>query len=173
MTEDAKKLVQRWFEEVWNKKREEAITEMFAEGKEAHGLPEQDSVIRGPEEFKTFYRAMVATFPDIHVHLDDLIGEGDRVAVRWTATMTHLGDGLGYAPTGKKLSLSGSSFLICQRGNDRHGVEPYGLYPAARSVALMLRSVRSALWNVLRLRVVLSHSLLRKRWGTPFSWLPM
>jgi hypothetical protein len=37
MTEDAKKLVQRWFEEVWNKKREEAITEMFAEGREAHG----------------------------------------------------------------------------------------------------------------------------------------
>jgi predicted ester cyclase len=53
---------------------------------------------------------MVATFPDIHVHLDDLIAEGDRVAVRWTATMTHLGDGLGHAPTGKKLSLSGLHF---------------------------------------------------------------
>ncbi len=116
MAEDAKKLVQRWFEEVWNQKREDAITEMFAEGEEAHGLPDQDSVIRGPEEFKKFYRGMVATFPDIHVHLDDLIAEGDRVAVRWTATMTHLGDGFGHAPTGKKLSLSGSSFLICQEG---------------------------------------------------------
>jgi hypothetical protein len=32
MSEDAKKLVQRWFEEVWNKKREEAITEMSRRG---------------------------------------------------------------------------------------------------------------------------------------------
>ena len=63
MTEDAKKLVQRWFEEVWYKKREEAITEMFAEGREAHGLPEQDSVIRGPEEFKKFIEPWLRPFP--------------------------------------------------------------------------------------------------------------
>src|ERR1700740_1520889 len=97
MAEDAKNLARRGFEEVWNKKREDAISEMFEEGREARGLPEPDSVIRGPEEFKKFYRGMVVAFPDLHVHLDDLIGEGDRVAVRWTATMTHLGDGLGFA----------------------------------------------------------------------------
>ena len=91
------------FEEVWNRKREEAITEMFAEGGEAHGLPEQASVIRGPEEFKKFYRAMVATFPDIQVHLDDLIAEGDRVAVLWAATMTHLGMGWVTLQQGKNL----------------------------------------------------------------------
>src|SRR5277367_2805900 len=116
MTEDAKNLARQWFEEVWNKQREDAITEMFEVGGKAHGLPEPDSVIVGPEEFKKFHRGMVQAFPDIHIHLDDLIAEGDRVAVRWTATMTHLGDGLGYAPTGKKLSLGGSSFLRCQEG---------------------------------------------------------
>ncbi|QNI32551.1 ester cyclase [Alloacidobacterium dinghuense] len=122
MAEDAKGLARRWFEEVWNKKREEAISEMFAEGREARGLPEPDSVIRGPEEFKKFYRVMVQTFPDLHVDLDDLIEEGDRVAVRWTATMTHLGDGLGYAPTKKALTLVGASFLRCEDGKIVEGV---------------------------------------------------
>jgi len=122
MVEDAKQLAQRWFEEVWNKKREDAISEMFEEGREAHGLPEPDSVIRGPEEFKKFHRVMVATFPDLHVDLDELIGEGDRIAVRWTATMTHLGDGLGYAPTKKSLKLVGASFLRCQGGKIVEGL---------------------------------------------------
>jgi predicted ester cyclase len=115
-SEDLKNLVRRWFEEVWNKQREAAISEMFVYEGVAHGLPDPDSVIRGPEEFKKFHQGMVQTFPDIHVDLDDLIAEGDRVAVRWTATMTHLGDGLGYAPTKRKVTLGGSSFLLCRDG---------------------------------------------------------
>lgn len=122
MAEDAKRLAQRWFEEVWNKKREEAIAEMFEEGREARGLPEPESVIRGPEEFKQFYRGMVGAFPDLYVHLDDLIGEGDRVAVRWTATMTHLGDGLGFAATGRKVTLVGASFLRSEGGKIVEGL---------------------------------------------------
>jgi steroid delta-isomerase-like uncharacterized protein len=122
MAEDGKDLTRRWFEEVWNKKREDAITEMFVYEGVAHGLPEPDSVIRGPEEFKQFHRVMVQTFPDLHVDLDELIGEGDRVAVRWTATMTHLGDGLGYAPTKKSLKLVGASFLRIEGGKIVEGL---------------------------------------------------
>jgi len=148
MTEDAKKLVQRWFEEVWNKKREEAITEMFAEGGEAHGLPEQAAVIRGPEEFKKFYRAMVATFPDIHVHLDDLIAEGDRVAVRWDRD-----DDASWGRAGARSNREETQFervfvSHLPGRNDRHGMEPYGLYPAGFPVAVIFRSARSSLWNV-------------------------
>jgi len=116
MEEDPKYLTRRWFEEVWNKQRESAIEEMFPADGEALGLPEPDSVIRGPEEFKKYHQTLIGTFPDIRLHLDDMVAEGNTVAVRWTATMTHLGDKLGYAPTGKKLSLNGSSFLICQGG---------------------------------------------------------
>jgi steroid delta-isomerase-like uncharacterized protein len=122
MAEDAKSLARLWFEEVWNKKREEAISEMFEERRKAHGLPDPDSVIVGPEEFKKFYRSMVTAFPDLHIHLDELVAEGDRVAVRWTATMTHLGDGLGFAPTRKKLSLGGASFLGCRGGKIVEGL---------------------------------------------------
>jgi predicted ester cyclase len=53
--------------------------------------------------------------------VDDLVAEGDKVAVRWTANMTHMGDGLGFPATSKKVKLSGSSFLICGNGQILEG----------------------------------------------------
>ena len=39
----------------------------------------------------------------MRIAVDDLVAEGDKVAVRWTATMTHTGDGLGFPATSKKV----------------------------------------------------------------------
>jgi steroid delta-isomerase-like uncharacterized protein len=112
MSEANKQLVRRWFEEVWNKQREEAIDEMFAPEGKAYGFPEADSVLVGPESFKQIYRQFLGAFPDIHITIRELIAEGDRVAVTWTATMTHLGHALGFPPTMKKESLHGCSVLV-------------------------------------------------------------
>ena len=48
------------------------------------------------------YRA----FPDLHVTLDDLIEEGDKVVEMDTVTGTHTGEFNGLAPTGKSVSYS-------------------------------------------------------------------
>ena len=48
-----------------------------------------------------------AGLPDFRVEFADLIGEGDRVAVRFTAHGTHLGSLQGEAPTSKKVVLHG------------------------------------------------------------------
>lgn len=112
MSEANKQLVRRWFEQVWNQQKEEAIDEMFAPEGKAYGFPEPDSVLIGPESFKKVHRLFLATFPDIHITTREIITEGDLVAVTWTATMTHLGDSLGFAPTMKKESLHGCSVLV-------------------------------------------------------------
>jgi predicted ester cyclase len=52
----------------------------------------------------------------MRVTIDDVIAEGDRVAILWTATMTHTGDGLGFAASSKKVSLPGASFITCRDG---------------------------------------------------------
>ncbi|MGP4115262.1 ester cyclase [Streptomyces sp. 4N509B] len=48
------------------------------------------------EVFATLHRA----FPDLHIEVEDVIAEGDRVVCRNTVTGTHQGTYLGVPPTG-------------------------------------------------------------------------
>ena len=121
MSEENKKLVRRWFEEVWNQQSEDAIDQMFAPGGKAYGFPESNSVLVGPESFKSVHRLFLGAFPDLHINVREILAEGDRVAVAWTATMTHLGEHLGFAPTLKQETLDGSSFLTVSGGQIQEG----------------------------------------------------
>ena len=116
MSEANKQLARRWFDEVWNQKSEAAIDAMYHPQGRAYGLPDAESVLVGREEFKKFHRTQVGAFPDLHFDLKDVIAEGDRVAIRWSATMTHRGDQLGFAASGKSANLEGSSFLVIRDG---------------------------------------------------------
>jgi predicted ester cyclase len=98
MSAENKALVERWFEEVWNKGRADAVDEMFAAEGIARGLGQD---LHGPAEFKVFHSTFREAFPDVRVQVDEMIAEGDKVAYRLTATCTHRGNGLGFAPTGR------------------------------------------------------------------------
>jgi steroid delta-isomerase-like uncharacterized protein len=112
MSEANKLLLRRWFEQVWNRKSEAAIDQMFSKQGKSHGFPETDSVLEGPEAFKAVHRTFCGAFPDMRVELEDILAEGDHVAVRWRVSVTHLGDHLGFPATGKKESVRGSTFAI-------------------------------------------------------------
>lgn len=131
MAEDNRQLVRRWFEEVWNQKSEAAIDEMFHREGRAHGFPDAESVLIGPEAFKKVHRAFVGAFPDLRTQIEDIICEGDRVAVRWSTTMTHLGHDLGFPASGKPASMEGSSFLVVKDGRILEGwnhMDMHGLF---------------------------------------------
>ena len=136
MFEENKQLVRRWFEEVWNQKREDAIDAMYHRQGKAHGFPDAQSVLVGPEEFKKIHRNFLGAFPDLQVKIEDLVAESDRVAVRWTITMTHRGDHLGFPASGKTAHLEGSSFVIVKNGMILEGwnqMEMQGLFQYLRS----------------------------------------
>jgi len=108
MSKANKALATRWFEEVWNKGRREAIAEMLLPNAVIY---ESCQAIQGPEGFYPFFDRMQATFSDIHVSFDDAIAEGDRVVLRWSVSMRHTGDGLGVPPTEKLVTTTGISVL--------------------------------------------------------------
>ena len=106
-----KQIARRWFEEVWNQRDGSAIQRMFSKDGIAHGLGADSQDLVGPAGFVAFHDAFLGGFTDLHIAIEDLIEEDDRIAVRWRARGTLTGHGLGFAPTGKPMEVSGMSIL--------------------------------------------------------------
>ena len=117
MSEDNQTVIRRWFEEVWNKGRAEAIDEMFAEDGVAHGLEgEGGGDLRGPADFKAFHRRFRDAFPDIVVIVEDVIAEGDKLAARCTVRGSHRGNTLGFAATDQAVEFTGIAIVRVSEG---------------------------------------------------------
>ena len=95
--DENKALLHCWFEEVWNRGREELIEQLRAPDTRATGLGEGNRESLGYAPFRAFYSNLRRTFPDLHVTVEDIIAEGDKIAVRISMAGTHMGDALGTA----------------------------------------------------------------------------
>ena len=117
MSEENKALLRRWFEEVWNKGRAEAIDEMFAADGIAHGLSDEEGKpFRGPSDFKPFHQIFRGAFPDIEVVVEDMISEGDLVAARCSVRGKHTGDHLGVAASNAPVQFTGMCIVRIKDG---------------------------------------------------------
>ena len=117
MSEENKALIRRWFEEVWNKGRADAIPEMFAANGIAHGLSEDAAnPMRGPAGFLPFHAQFREAFPDIEVVVEDQIAEGDMVATRCSVHGKHAGDSLGFAATQSPVEFTGITITRIKDG---------------------------------------------------------
>ena len=103
----AEVVARRWFDEVWNHGNEATIDDLFSPDCFAYGLGENEGHVHGPEEFKVFYRNMRSAFPDVHIHVEDVVAEEGKAAVRVVLEGTHLGEGLGMPPTGNRVKVAG------------------------------------------------------------------
>ncbi|MGV3723049.1 MAG: ester cyclase [Actinomycetota bacterium] len=110
MTHDNKALARQWFEEVWCKHRTEAIAEMMAPDVVTHGMSEDDAPLRGTAPFVELHHKFCSAFPDLRITVEDVIGEGDRTAIRFSVAGTHTGEGLDLPPTGRSIHFEGMTF---------------------------------------------------------------
>ena len=112
-----KALIRRWFEEVWNKGRADAIPEMMAKDGIAHGLSEDAAnPLRGPSGFLPFHAQFREAFPNIEVVVEDQIAEGDMVATRCSVRGKHTGDSLGFAATQAPVEFTGVTITRIKDG---------------------------------------------------------
>jgi steroid delta-isomerase-like uncharacterized protein len=121
MSEQHKAEVRRWFEEVWNNRRGDAIAEMLAPEARIHG-PE---ALFDPASFRSLHEKYLSVFPDIRFEMEDMVAEGDKVAFRWTVSGTHTGDGLGVPPTGKEVRFAGMGIVRFENGRIVEGWDSY------------------------------------------------
>lgn len=91
--EQNKALVRQMFDEIWNKRQIEAIGMFYASDRVA--------------DTTKFVGSMFAAFAEWQLTVDDIIAEGDQVAVHWHNTGTHQGEYLGIPATGKRVTFEG------------------------------------------------------------------
>jgi steroid delta-isomerase-like uncharacterized protein len=73
--------------------------------------PSAPEPVRGLEAVQGFLGMFRAGMPDLSLTVEDLAGDGDRVAARWSARGTHTEEMFGIPPTNKRLEIHGISFF--------------------------------------------------------------
>ena len=134
---DAATLIRRWFDEVWNKGMESTIDELFPSTSVIWGVGRPENASRGSAEFKAFYQALRKACPDVQIHLEQVIQEGDTAFARWTCTSTHTGEGLGVPPTNKKLRLCGMTACTVRDGKIVEGWNIWDQVGMARQLDIL------------------------------------
>ena len=105
MSEENKAVSRRIIEECFNQGNLALIDELHTADYVDHDAP--PALANGPEGMKQLIGMYRAAFPDVHIIIDDILAEGDKVALRWTATGTHQGELMGIPPTNKKVTITG------------------------------------------------------------------
>jgi steroid delta-isomerase-like uncharacterized protein len=70
----------------------------------------------GPEGYKQLVATYRTAYPNIHMTIEDVIIEGNKVVGRWTARGTNIGPLMGMSPTGKQATVTGISILTIVSG---------------------------------------------------------
>ena len=112
--DENKVIVRRWNDEIWNRGNLATIDELFAVDFVFDYPPPEANPDR--EGYKQFITRNFRTWADIHCTIEDMVAEGDKVAVRWTGRGTHKGEFWGVAPTGREATLRGISIIRIEGG---------------------------------------------------------
>jgi predicted ester cyclase len=111
--EENKKSCYRCFEEVWNQGDLSVIPEVIS--------PDyNDGVRKGITDFENMVKTMRDVMPDMKYTIDEVVGEGDTLAVRLGFSGTFTGKMGDIEPTGKKGSIN---FVLFNRYEDGKCVE--------------------------------------------------
>jgi len=117
MSEENKQLIRRWFDEVWNNGRADAIDELFDENGIAHGLSDDPSnPIKGPRDFRPFHTLFRDAFPNMKIVVEDMVAEGDKVAARCSVRAKHEGEFLGRSATQEPVDFTGITIVRIYNG---------------------------------------------------------
>ncbi len=129
-----KQVVRRVYEDVLNQGRLDVAREIHTADFKAHA----GTRTAGLEEDIAAARGWRSAFPDLVVTIEQMLAEGDRVAVFWTARGTNTGEGNGLPATGQGGEARGMTIFRLEKGRiaeewnvmDRYGMlKQLGLLP--------------------------------------------
>lgn len=120
-TEANKAAIRRYVEEAWNKGNVNIIDELMAAHYARHMAISASPLTREGQKQRIlgFRRA----FPDLHLTIEDMLAEGEKVSFRLTLRGTHQGEFMRVPPTGKQIEVGA---VDVARFEDGKVVEQWG-----------------------------------------------
>jgi steroid delta-isomerase-like uncharacterized protein len=138
MTDDQIKAFVTHFETAMNTGRPEAADSLFAPGFTDHdpwpGHPADGA------GFKAGLAEMRSSFPDLNVKVEQVIAQGDHIAVRFRISGTQLGAFMGAPPSGNTFSVAA---IDIHRISDGRIAEHWGVIDAAAMMSQLADAIQS------------------------------
>jgi steroid delta-isomerase-like uncharacterized protein len=101
-TDDNKNIARRFIEEVMAGGKMDAVDSLVTADFRPHSWGNMPA---GTAAFKQAMKRVAAGLSDTRMIIEDMIAEGDKVAVRLTAHGVHKGEFMGMKPTGKAYTI--------------------------------------------------------------------
>jgi steroid delta-isomerase-like uncharacterized protein len=102
--EENEALVRRWYEEVWNQRDMDVLDDILAEDYVRYraGIPFANET--GTADDRQWVEMILAEFPDVTFSIEDILADGDKVAVRTITSGTQMGPmvDMGNAPASER-----------------------------------------------------------------------
>jgi predicted ester cyclase len=111
MTQEENKItIRRFYNEAINQMNLAVIEELYSTSYVSHDLPSD------PEGIKHFISSLNAAFPDGQITIEEMIAEGDTIALRGTFHGTQTGQFQNIPPTGKAVTVPAQDMYHLREG---------------------------------------------------------
>lgn len=113
-TSEIERIARRVPEDIATEHNLDLIEEVFAEDAVDHGPFGQ--VSRGTDEIREAFEEYLDAFPDFGATVEDVVAQGDTVAMRVTLRGTHEGNFKGLSPTNNSFEVQNMVFTRIEDG---------------------------------------------------------
>jgi steroid delta-isomerase-like uncharacterized protein len=110
---DNTQVARQAFEDLFGKGKLDVVDRCYDASFQGHETLVEDYDCDELKENAQRYRQ---AFPDLAVRVEEAIGAGEKVLLRWSARGTHQGPFLGKAPTGKAITTDGLTVMTFRNG---------------------------------------------------------
>ena len=121
-----KKIAYLEIEKLWNEGDLAIADQVYAPGQILHLRGK--SYPFGPEAAKKAVASWRKAFPDFKFKIEDIVAEGDKLAIRYSFTGTHQGKFWGIDPTGKTINVTQINIIRFAEGKMIEAWEDYDEY---------------------------------------------
>lgn len=122
--------------EAWNSQDTGRVQDFYAPEYEGVDVGRAEPY-RGPQGAARHMTSYLGAFPDLRFTQDEIVVQGDRVALFWTAHGTHEGRLMNIPPTGRKIAVQGASLLTVENEKVTRGLYVWDVAGLLRSIGLL------------------------------------